>query len=84
MTIEDNEDFKNSNKCWICDNDYVNNDVKARDRFYITGKCRGPAHRDRNINLELNHKIPVVFRNLKSYNSKLFMQKLGKFKFKIN
>ena len=24
MTKEDNEDFKNSTKCWICDNDYVN------------------------------------------------------------
>ena len=23
MTKEDNEDFKNSTKCWICDNDYV-------------------------------------------------------------
>ena len=22
---EDNEDFKNSTKCWICDNDYVGN-----------------------------------------------------------
>ena len=28
MTKEDNEDFKNSTKCWICDNDYVNNNVK--------------------------------------------------------
>ena len=28
MTKEDNENFKNSTKCWICDNDYVGNDVK--------------------------------------------------------
>ena len=27
MTEEDNENFKNSDKCWICDNDYVHNDV---------------------------------------------------------
>ena len=31
MTKEDNEDFKNSTKCWICDNDHVDNDVKVRD-----------------------------------------------------
>ena len=31
MTKEDNEDFKISTKCWICDNDYVDNDVKVRD-----------------------------------------------------
>ena len=27
MTKEDKEDFKNSTKCWICDNNYVDNDV---------------------------------------------------------
>ena len=27
MTEEENENFKNSDKCWICDNDYVHNDV---------------------------------------------------------
>ena len=28
---EDNEHFKNSTKCRICDNDYIDNDVKVRD-----------------------------------------------------
>ena len=27
MTNEDNEDFESYTKCWICDNDYVDNDV---------------------------------------------------------
>ena len=27
MAKENNKDFKNSTKCWICDNDYVDNDV---------------------------------------------------------
>ena len=31
MTKEDNEDFKNSTKCWICHNDYIDGDVKLRD-----------------------------------------------------
>ena len=31
MIKEDNEDFKNFTKCCMCDNDYVNNDVKVRD-----------------------------------------------------
>ena len=30
ITKEDNEDLKNSTKCWVCDNDY----------FHITGKWR--------------------------------------------
>ena len=56
MTKEYNEDFKNSTKCskWICDNDYVQNDVKVRDNCHITGKFRCFALRDCNINLKLN------------------------------
>ena len=46
VTKEDNEDFKNCNKCWICDNDSVENDVKVRDQYHITGKYRSSAHRD--------------------------------------
>ena len=38
MTKEDDEDFKNSTKCSICNNDYVDNDVKVRDHCHITGK----------------------------------------------
>ena len=84
MTKEDNEHFKNSTKCWICDNDCVDNDVKVRDHCHITGKYRDSAHRNCNINLKLNHKTSVVFRKLKRYNSRLIMQKLGKFNLKIN
>ena len=28
LTKDDNQDFKNSSKCWIYDNDYNDNDVK--------------------------------------------------------
>ena len=67
MTKEDNEDFKNSNKCWICDNNYIDTDVKVRDHCHITGKYRGSAHRDCNTNVNLNHIITAVFHNVKSY-----------------
>ena len=29
MNKEDNKDFKNSFKCQICDNDYIDNDIKV-------------------------------------------------------
>ena len=83
MTNEDIENFKSSNfKYWICDNDYVDTDVRVRDHCHITGKYRGSAHRDCNINLKLNHKIPVVFQNLKNYDSHLIMEELDKFNLK--
>ena len=84
MTKEDNEDFTNSTKCWICENDCIDNDVKVRDHCHITGKYRGSSHRDCNINPKLNHKIHVVFHNLKNYDSHLIMQELGKFNLQIN
>ena len=84
ITKEDNKDFKNPTKCWICDNDYVDNNVKLRDYCHITGKQRGSAHRVCNINLKLNHKIPVVFQNLKKYYFRIIIQELGKLNLKIN
>ena len=40
MIKEDNEAFENSTKCWICDNDKVDNNVKVRDHCHITVKYR--------------------------------------------
>ena len=77
MTKEDNDNFKNSTKCWICDNVYVDNGVKVRDHCHITEKNRGSAHRDCDINLKLNH-------NLKKYDSHFVTQELGIFNPKIN
>ena len=69
MTKKDNEYFKNSTKCWVCDNTYVNGDVKVRVLHHITGKYRGSASRDCNTNVKLNHKFPAIFHNLKNYDS---------------
>ena len=52
MAKKDNEDFKNSTKCWICDDDYIDDNVKVRDHCYITGKYSNFAHRCCNINLK--------------------------------
>ena len=62
-------------KCWICDNAYVDSDVKVKDRCYITGKYRCCPHRD--CNVKLNQKILVVFYNLKNYVSHLIIARTG-------
>ena len=36
------------------------------------------------VNFKWNHKIFVVFHNLKSYDSHLIVQELGKFNLKLN
>ena len=70
--------LKKSINCWISDNDYFDNDVKVRYHYNITGKYKGSAHRDSNINVKLNHKVLAVFHNLKNYDSQLIMQELSK------
>ena len=49
----------------ICDNDYVDNDVQDRDDCYITGKYKSSAHRNCNINVQLNHKFLPYFTTYK-------------------
>ena len=66
MNKEGNEEFKNSIKCWICDNDYDDNDIKVRNHSHITRKFRSSVHRDCNISFKLNQKIFVAFHNLKT------------------
>ena len=65
----------------VCDDVYVEDDVKIRDHSHIAGKYRGSTYRDCTINLKLNHKIPIVFQNLKSYDSHLITQELAKIQF---
>ena len=35
MAKKDAFDFGQSTKCWICDNVYVDGDVKVRDHYHI-------------------------------------------------
>ena len=58
--------------------------VMLRDHCHTTRKYRGLADRHCNINVKLNHKIPVVFHNLKNFDSHPIMQELDKFNLKIN
>ena len=64
VTKKDDEGFENFTKCCSCENNYVDDDVIVRDHCHIPGKYRGSAHRDCNIKVTLNHKIPIVFHNL--------------------
>ena len=41
-------------------------------------------HRGCNVNVKLNHKVPVIFHNLKNYDSHLIIHELEKFNPKLN
>ena len=55
-----------------------------RDHCHITGKYRGCAHWSCNIGLKISKKVPVIFHNLKGYDSPLIFKELSKFNCKIS
>ena len=80
MTKEDEEKFKTSDKCHICNKKYSDEDIRVRDHCHITGKYRGSAHQECNLQLRVNPeevKIPVIFHNLRGYDSHFIMQEIG-------
>ena len=80
MTKEDEEEFQKANECHICNIKYTNEEIKVRDHCHITGKYRGSAHQECNLKLRVNPeeiKIPVIFHNLRGYDSHFIMQEIG-------
>ena len=81
---EEEERFQSSNSCWICDKLFDVTNDKVRDHCHITGKYRGSAHWSYNINLKLSKKIPVIFHNLRGYDSHLIIKEIGTFYVKVS
>ena len=83
MTEEEENVFQKSNNCWICKKFINNNEEKVWDYCHVTGKFRGAAHRNCNVNFQLTKKVPVIFHNLRGYGSHLIFNELDKFDVKI-
>ena len=79
MTDDDELSFRLEDKCHICGEKYTDKDVRVRDHCHITGKFRGSAHQECNLKLRIpeNIKIPVIFHNLRGYDSHFLMQEIG-------
>ena len=76
--------FKQSNSCYICKKSIDNDNEKVRNHCHVTGKFRGATHWSCNINFQLTKKIPVIFHNLRVYDSHLIFCELDKFDVKID
>ena len=80
MAEVDEQCFKNMDVCHICGEKYTDKDVSVRDHCHITGKFRGSAHQECNLKLRIkseNLKIPIIFHNLRGYDSHFIMQQIG-------
>ena len=80
MTKDDENKFEKAEECYICNKKYTDEDIKVRDHCHITGNYRGSAHQECNLKLRVNPeqlKIPVIFHNLRGYDSHFIMQEIG-------
>ena len=80
MTENDEMCFKLMDKCHICNKEYTDKDMRVRDHCHITGKYRGSAHQECNLKLRIKPediKIPVIFHNIRGYDSHFIMQQIG-------
>ena len=80
MTEDDERHFRTMDGCHICGEKYADEDVRVRDHCHITGKFRGSAHQECNLKLRIKPediKIPVIFHNLRGYDSHFIMQQIG-------
>ena len=69
--------------CHICEQEFgvyekTGAIFKVRDHCHFTGKYRGAAHSQCNLNCRKPLILPVVFRNLQGYDSHLFIKQLAK------
>ena len=84
MSEEEEHLFQQSNSCWICKKLIDNDEEKVRDHCHVTGKFRGAAHKSCNLNFKLTKKVPVIFHNLRGYDSHLIFDELKNFDVKID
>ena len=86
MTPEDILNHSRAGVCHICEKPFACAGDSVRDHCHITGKYRGAAHNACNLKLRLNPKttvIPVVFHNLRGYDSHLLMQAISRVEGKV-
>ena len=72
------EEFAAATECHICQKYFTEYDVRVRDHCHITGKYRGAAHNEFNINFRLTNKIRnLLIRYVIPNNLEKFIGKIG-------
>ena len=83
MTQREKYEHEKAKICHICEEELLEKD-KVKDHCHYTGKYRGAAHSDCNLNYKNKKFIPIIFHNLSGYDSHLFIKNIGLTKGKVD
>ena len=61
LTDEENRSYENQKLCHVCKKLFAKDDKKVKDLCHFTGKYRGVAHNECNMNYKITKNIPIVF-----------------------
>ena len=74
MTVEGEDNYQNSQDCWICNQNINKDKDKVRDHCHITGKYRGAATNKCNSKLNIPKQLIIIFHNLEGYDGHIFLK----------
>lgn len=74
LNVAEKAEFKKATECYLCHKEFTISDYKVRDHSHVTGKYRGASHSSCNKAYRQMSNIPVIFHNLKGYDSHLIIQ----------
>ena len=87
LTDEEKESYENQEICYICEKEFCTDENKkntfkkmhkVRDHCHYTGKYRGAAHSNSNLNYKVSNEIPVVFHNGSTYDYHFIIKQLAR------
>jgi len=74
FTKTDKKKYTKATKCHICEKEL--GDDRVRDHCHLSGKFRGAAHNNCNLNYQVPKFFPIILHNLSGYDCHLFIKKL--------
>ena len=77
LTPKEIEKYKKSKKCYICFKLFTGKNPKVRDHCHYTGRYRGAAHSNCNLQYKIPSYSPIIFHNLSGYDAHPFTKELA-------
>jgi len=69
--------YCSATRCHICEKPFAPDDTRVRDHCHLTGRYRGPAHSNCNLNYKNSFYIPIVFHNLSGYDAHFIIKEIA-------